>query len=303
MMNKYVVGAIKIIIYSFIAIAGTYIFFLLFNSQPLPFSLQIEKEPNIILQTLELDDSIDALDLEWYAGGVEITKSNDNKIHIVEKSSTQLDESKWVKPFVSNKTLILHSRNKTNVVFFNIQSPQSYLELQLPEQAYTKFKLLLTSGRTTITDFDVNQFDLTMTSGNLHLNDLQSDDMNITMTSGEAFFIQVHTNDLNLDMTSGNSNFTGTVKNELDVEMTSGNLDMDLSTDSPNEMNVEMTSGNATVILSETEGFEVRVDKSSGNFRTDSLIKEVNDELYQYLDSNQTYSVDMTSGSFEIKLR
>ena len=96
---------------------------------------------------------------------------------------------------------------------------------------------------------------------------------------------------------------TGTVKNELDVEMTSGNLDMDLSTDSPNEINVEMTSGNATVILSETEGFEVRVDKSSGNFRTDSLIKEVNDELYQYLDSNQTYTVDMTSGSFEIKLR
>lgn len=303
MTSKYLLGAIKIVIYSIIAVVSTYIFLTLFNSKALPFSLPQRKEPTIILQDIVLDETIRSLDLEWYSGGVEITKSTDNKIHIVEKSSVKLEESKWVKPVVSNETLILHSQNKYNFYFFFFETPVSYLELQLPDQAYERFKTTFTSGKTSISDFDIKNFDLVMTSGNLHLSQINSIDMNINMTSGDAFFIQVHTKDLKIGMTSGNTSFTGSVTDRLDVEMTSGNLDLDTSSDSPNVMNVEMTSGNATVTLSKDEGFQIAIDKTSGNFNPDSKMNRVNDSLYQYLDNVVNYSVEMTSGQFSVNIR
>jgi hypothetical protein len=303
MTSKYLLGAIKIVIFSIIALASTYVFLTLFNGQTLPFTFPERKEPTIVLQNIVLDDTIDSVDLEWYAGGVEITKSSDNKIHIVEKSSAQLDESKWVRPVVNGDTLVLHSRNKYNFVIFFLVNPDSYLELQLPDQAYENFKTLVTSGNYSISDFDVNRFNLTMTSGNLHVNNMNSEDMNITMTSGDSYFIQVNTNTFDINMTSGNTSFTGSISNELDIEMTGGNLDLDTSNDSPNQLNIDMTSGNANLTLSEDEGFQVAIDKTSGNFNPDSRLTRLNDSLYQYLDYKLNYSVDMTSGSLSINLR
>jgi DUF4097 and DUF4098 domain-containing protein YvlB len=303
MTSKYLLGAIKIVIFSIIALASTYVFLTLFNGQTLPFTFPERKEPTIVLQTIVLDDTIDSVDLEWYSGGVEITKSSDNKIHIVEKSSVQLEESKWVKPVVNGDTLVLHSRNKYNFVIFFLVNPDSYLELQLPDQAYENFKTLVTSGNYSISDFDVNRFNLTMTSGNLHVNNMNSEDMNITMTSGDSYFIQVNTNTFDINMTSGNTSFTGSISNELDIEMTSGNLDLDTSNDSPNQLNIDMTSGNVNLTLSEDEGFQVAIDKTSGNFNPDSRLTRLNDSLYQYLDYKLNYSVDMTSGSLSINIR
>ena len=120
MSRRYLLGAIKITIYSIIALVAAYIFLMFFNGKQLPFNLPEKSEPTIVLQNIVLDDLITSLDLEWYAGGVEITKSTDNKIHIVEKSSVKIDEDKWVKPIVNGETLILHSRNKYNFVLFSI---------------------------------------------------------------------------------------------------------------------------------------------------------------------------------------
>lgn len=303
MTSKYLIGAIKITIYFIIAFVSTYIFVTLFHNQPLPFAIPNKNEPMLVLQNIVLEDTITSLDIEWYVGGVEITKSTDNRIHIVEKSSSNLDENKLVKPRVSNNTLYLHSRNKNNVNFLFYQSPMTYLELQLPDQDYSHFKLYMTSGKTNITDFFVSKLDLDMTSGNLHLNNLKSEDMNITMTSGNASFNQVHTNNLELGMTSGNASFTGTITNDLDVEMTSGDLDLDTSSDSPNSLKLEMTSGSATLTLSENEGFKISLDKSSGHFRPDSKMTQINDELYEYMQSTVNYTVEMTSGSLSINLK
>lgn len=303
MTSRYLLGTIKIVIFTLIAVIATFVYLTLFNGQSLPFSLPENKEPKIILQNIVLDDAIKSVDLEWYSGGVKITKSTDGKIHIVEKSAVQLDEDKWVKPAVNNETLVLHSRNKYNFVLFFFQSPTSYLELQLPDQEYVEFKTLLTSGNYDVTNFDINRFNLTMTSGNLHLNNIKSKDMKVTMTSGDSFFIQVNTDDLDLNMTSGNTSFTGSVVDNCNIEMTSGNLDLDTSSNSPNTLDVDITSGNANLTLSQLEGFQIAIDKTSGNFNADSKLNRINDSLYQYLDYQLSYSVEMTSGSVGINIR
>lgn len=275
----------------------------MFNGQPLPFSLPINQEPTIELQNIVLNESISSIDLEWHSGGVKITKSSDDRIRIIEKSSVQLDESKWVKPVVDGDRLVLHSRNKNNFVFFFFQSSESYLELQLPEQVYTSFKARLTSGTHSISNFDFNQFDLTMTSGSLQVNKVNSEDIQILMTSGNAYFNQVETNNLDINMTSGNTNFTGSVSNALNIEITSGNIDLDTSDDSPNQLSLDMTSGVVTLTLSEDEGFQVSIDKTSGSFSPDSRLNRLNDSLYQHLDYKLNYSVEMTSGSLSIRLK
>lgn len=303
MTSKYLLGIIKILIFSIIAVAATYIFLTLFNGNQFPFSLPERKDPNIVLQNIVLDETITSVDLEWYAGGVEITKSADNKIHLVEKSSVQLDENRWVKPVVNGDTLVLHSRNKYNFVFFFFQSPESYLELQLPDQVYESMRVYVTSGIYSISDFEISNFNLNMTSGNLHVNNFKSDEIKVTMTSGDAFFINADTNRFDINMTSGNTSFNGSISDDCNIEMTSGNLDLDTSIDSPRQLSVDMTSGNANITLSDEEGFQISLDKTSGNFNPDSKLTRLNDSLYQYLDFKLSYSVEMTSGSLGINVR
>jgi len=65
MTSKYLLGAIKIAIFTIIAVVATFVYLTLFNGQSFPFSLPENKEPNIILQNLVLDDAIKSVDLEW----------------------------------------------------------------------------------------------------------------------------------------------------------------------------------------------------------------------------------------------
>lgn len=293
---------LKIVFFSFVAVFFTYIFIALFNEGTLPFSLSIDREPTIVLQDIELDQDITSIDLQWYSGGVTISKSDDGKIHVLERSSKQLAERKWVKPEVKDKTLIVHSKNTSNFFWFFSQYNTSYLELQLPEQSYDWFQLELTSGDYFLTDFSIRELEISMTSGDMDILNVNSDVIELSMTSGDTFLNNVNTQEFMLYMTSGRTNFTGEVTDVCEIEMTSGSLELDTSASALNELDIEMTSGKATLILSELVGFQIVLDKTSGNFKPDSQLRQVNANLYQYLDYQRNYAVEMTSGSLSIKL-
>lgn len=303
MESKKLLAIIKILVSSVILIIAAYGFFTLLSGGSIPFNLSSDKEPNIVLQDIVLDDAISAIDLKWYSGGVKIIKSKDDRIHITEKATKHIDQDKLVKPTIENETLVLHSRNRFNFFCFFNNSSRTYLELQVPDQSYKSLKAVYTSGQYKVSDFNINKVDINMTSGDLSLSNILSDSTNITMTSGEAQFVNVKTMNLDLEMTSGSFDYQGSVEKFTNIEMTSGNLTFDLSASPTEDFDLEMTSGRANITFSEARGFQIAVDRTSGNFNVDPRLSQITDNLYEYLDSKLTYQFEMTSGDVFINLK
>lgn len=285
-----------------IAVIATLVFFALFNGQPLPFNITEDKEPTVLLQDVTIEDNINNIDLEWYSGGVVVSKSYDDKIHFKEKSTEKLNSNKWASTEVIGDTLYLKSNNKYNFVLFFYHTPATYLELRLPEKQYESFKLLMTSGNTTISEFDISDVDITLTSGNLFLFNIQSTRMTIDMTSGNSNFQNTLMQTFDLTMTSGNTDFDGIISEECRVDMTSGNLNL-ITSLTPRVMNLSMTSGDADITLNKTDGFVLKLDKTSGNVDLDPEIVKVSETEYTYFHKDYNINVEMTSGSFDLKLR
>jgi len=303
MTSKYLLGTIKIVIFSMIAVIATLVFFALFNGQALPFNIVESKEPNVLLQDVTIEEKINNVNLEWYSGGVVISKSYDDKIHFKERSTEKLNSNKWASTEVDGDTLYLKSNNKYNFVLFFFQSPATYLELRLPEKQYESFRMLMTSGNTTISDFDISDVDITITSGNLFLFNIQSERMTINMTSGNSNFQNTSMQTFDLTMTSGNTDFEGIISEECRIDMTSGNLNLASTSFTPRVMNVNMTSGDADITLSQNYGFTLKLDKTSGNIDLDSEIVKVSETEYTYFNKEYNINIDMTSGSFDLNQR
>lgn len=303
MTSRYLLGTIKIVIFTLIAVIATFVYLSLFNGQKLPFIFSEQKEPNILLQDVTLEENIDNVNLEWYSGGVVISKSYDDKIHFKEKSTEKLNANKWASTRIVDDTLYLKSNNKYNFVLFFFQSPATYLELRLPDKRYESLKLLMTSGNTTISEFNISDIDITITSGNLFLFTIASDQIKINMTSGNSNFQNTQTQNLDLTMTSGNTDFEGIIVNECRINMTSGNLNLSSIDFSPKDLILDMTSGDADITLSKQVGFVLNLDKTSGNVDLDNEIIEISESKYTYSDEANNINVDMTSGSFDLKLR
>lgn len=303
MTSRYLLGTIKIVIFSMIAVIATFVFFTLFNGQAIPFKIAETKEPTILLQDVTIEENIDNVNLEWYSGGVVITRSYDNKIHFKERSTEKLNSNKWASTEVIGDTLNLKSNNKYNFILFFFHSPATYLELRLPEKQYESFRMLMTSGNTTISEFDIIDVDVTITSGNLFLFNIQSERMTVNMTSGNANFQNTFTQNFDLTMTSGNTDFEGIISVECRIDMTSGNLNLTSTSHTPRVMNVNMTSGDADITLSKNYGFVLNLDKTSGNIDLDNEIVKVSESEYTYYHKENNINVDMTSGSFDLNLR
>ncbi len=302
MTSRYLLGTIKIVIFSLIAVIATLVFFALFNGQSLPFNFAENKEPNVLLQDVTIEENINNVNLEWYSGGVVISKSYDDKIHFKERSTEKLNSNKWASAEVVGNTLNLKSNNKYNFVLFFFQSPATYLELRLPDKQYESFRMLMTSGNTTISDFEISDVDITITSGNLYMFNIQSQRMTINMTSGNSNFQNTLMQSFDLTMTSGNTDFEGIISEECRIDMTSGNLNLTSTTFTPRIMNVNMTSGDADITLSKDYGFVLKLDKTSGNVDLDNEIEKVSESEYTYYNKEYNINVDMTSGSFDLNL-
>jgi len=65
-----------------------------------------------------------------------------------------------------------------------------------------------------------------------------------------------------------------------------------------------MTSGDMALTIPENEGFQLKLDKTSGRFQSDFdfLVNPDQEDIYIYKStSTRQYSVDMTSGHFELR--
>lgn len=296
-----ILNVLKILLWALILVAAIYLFMMFRDGGSLIQSMNDPKNLEVV-QDLSFEAEVEMLQIDWISGGITITPSTDNLIHVLEKAEKGLRSSKYASIDASNGKLTIRSRNKSNVWFFFYRAPLTYLELQVPQRDYEEIVLNLTSGSHQLSDLNTKDMTIGLTSGTLNLSNANIASLNLTMTSGNTHLSDVSGQDLRVEMTSGKLRTTGSFSNLIQIEMTSGDLNLDTHLDAPNQLTLEMTSGNAELILSQTEGFKFDVNKTSGNFTPSFNFTGDSDDPI-YLEGNARYMVDMTSGNVSVKVK
>ncbi|TFG82713.1 MAG: hypothetical protein E4G74_02300 [Erysipelotrichales bacterium] len=300
MTSHNIANVLKIFFWGIVVVIATMVM-LSFSRGENPFdTIDTDQGTLSVLHEQTINEDISSISLGWYIGGVTVTASNDDKIHLVERAYANVAESKWANVSVNGGTLKITSRNKSVFNFFFWHTPSTYLELRLPAKEYTSFALNLTSGENEVRDLSTLLFDVNSTSGTLTIKNLSTEKLELNMTSGQTTFTDAKTQEFDGVITSGNLRYDGVVDQRLDLTMTSGVFNTELRESAPQSIDFHMTSGVAHITLATPADFMLTLSKTSGLF-TANFNHTQNGNKYTYKNGRDDYRFGMTSGALTIK--
>lgn len=213
-------------------------------------------------QTVAGDEKISQVNIEVHDNNIKFYKSVD-ETYKVEYYTSEEDQ---INTNISNGKLeILGQKNRWfNLFNWRIKSAKvSQINIYLPNSYNGEITLDLTSGNTSIEDFQINTLNVYITSGSLNLKNVEVDtNINFEITSGKIYLTNVTCSNLNGEATSGSITIKdSSVNNNTELEITSGNIKV---TDSNfNKFEANATSGNIT--LSYVSGNQFITDITSGD--------------------------------------
>jgi len=305
MTSRNVLNTLKILFWGVVAVIAALTMLALYRGQN-PFDSIDFTHTNqgtlSVLHEQTITENITSVNLGWNVGGINVVVSNDDKIHLIERSYEKVAQSKWAIVSVNGDTLKITSGNKNAFWFFFWHTPETFLEVQLPKKTYDEFRLSVTSGNNKVTDLSVKAMDINSTSGNLSIKNLAAETLDLNMTSGQTTFQNAAMHDFDGVMTSGNMTYDGVVDRSLRLTMTSGQFSTQLGETAPKNIDFQMTSGQASFSLNAEADFTLTLSKTSGSFAA-NFEHTQNGSKYTYKNGRDAYRMGMTSGSLSFNIQ
>ena len=98
-------------------------------------------------ETIYETEDIENLNIDWRSGSVNVYKSDDDTIKIIQRAYRELDNDQKVKVSTNNSTLsIKEGKRHISIGIATFLSDHTELDLYLPEKEYKNVKIGLTSG-------------------------------------------------------------------------------------------------------------------------------------------------------------
>jgi len=217
---------------------------------------------------------------------------------------------------ISGNTLIIKEKGNFAVIGWNWgwnlgfsrNGGQTTLDIELPQEAFGKIDINLTSGRINAELPETDNLYVNITSGNVTLNynhDNIASHLKSHATSGTITINGFAPETFDIYSTSGRQNITG-LAGSGSVRLTSGSANIDFA-EWNGSLNVKITSGNATITVPAGSGADFRFSRTSGSLRYnmdgDSGRMNSSGSASAGGSNRQRVDVDLTSGSAEIKTR
>jgi len=135
-------------------------------SKFIPWGINLNRNLTVVYdETISNTDNIENLDIKWTSGDVNIYKSNDDSIKIVQRAYRDLHDAQKIIVNNTNGTLyIKEGKRYVSFGFFIFMTNHTELDLYLPEKEYNDIKIGSTSGDIEIVDLNSKAFDINLTS-------------------------------------------------------------------------------------------------------------------------------------------
>ncbi len=290
-----------------------------------------ENKPLHPVKEQSIEDAITSVRVNWISGDIQILKSEDNHIRIVQSATNDIPEKNRFTASVENGTLTVTDNRKIDLGF--LFSTSANLELYCPDKYFDSISLSCTSGTIDGGDLQAKSLDAESTSADIDVGGT-FETVNLKSVSGTMKGKNLQAKSLNARSTSGDidvngaietisfSNTSGRIQGEalqtksLDAGSISGDIDVSgafetinlksVSGDpkiscsqTPKTITAATTSGNVVLNLPQNDGFALSFHSTSGKLKSDFALQQ-NGEDHIYKNDGNKITVNTTSGDLAV---
>ena len=266
-MKKF--ALVSLIVAVVLVLVGTISMFAVLSSQNFDLSflnVNLNGDTNLEFVTTkyEVDEKFDSVNIDETSADISIILTKEKNAYV----ETFCSENVTYDVAVKGKTLNIQRKEKNSVSLFSVGTPDSYLNVYLPEKDYKDLVVNATSSDILInTDLTFENADVECTSGIIELSSIAKNDVKLHTTSGEIYLSDVECKTIGVSSTSGTI--------EIENVKTSGGIDVHTTS---GEINIE------NIFTCKT----LNANSTSGEVNTYNVV------------STDYFSVDTTSGEIEL---
>lgn len=204
--------------------------------------------------------TVDALDIEWAAGEVNIVFSK-SEFRIEEEPKDLPDEEKFQWK-LDGTTLKIRSSNQFKLI--NL-SGEKKLTVTIPEGANLKvLKAEVASADINVASVSANEVELDTASGKINCEAIYANTVKLDSSSGDIYLGKVSADKFEVDSASGNVRVDEADVSETEIGTASGEVEAGFSK-VPRNMEIDTASGKVSVALPEDGDYTVDVETASGD--------------------------------------
>jgi DUF4097 and DUF4098 domain-containing protein YvlB len=257
-------------------------------------------------------DDIKAVEVYWRSGEVEITESDDAKLHVKE-SGGELPEDTAMHYFLDDGVLrIRFCKSGAKIV---VDAADKHLRLEVPKgidlsvhttaalvkaDSLNQNNILIAalSGSTELGTVTADTIDLSSSSGSICADSLSAQSLKCSAASGSVNIGVVSVETLGCSTSSGNVTMDSVVSETANITTSSGSVDLTLAKVPSAE--IHTSSGTVSLLLA-GGGAEVLHTTNSGKLLTDRAYDRKGDLLYVFDEGASSITVETSSGNLKIQ--
>ena len=273
-----------------------------------------------------IQQDISVIHLNWVSGDVQVKKSSNNQIRIVQKGSQDYPQEQLFSTKIDGDTLYIEDTRGYGINMFGFQKQENTdLVLYLPEKEYQQLNGNFVSANVTVDTCNTDHLYLKTISGTIFVEKGKCDSIELNTTSGDISVNHIKT-DESLKMVSVSGAVIATeskVENDTYAYSASGNINInDLHTKNMkcetisssiqteglfdnvectaneplNQLTVTTVSGDFHGMIPKENGFTATYHTVSGTFESEFETIQDN-HMFIYGDKNSMFEFNTSSGS------
>jgi len=251
----------------------------------------------VVMKEQVITEEITDISVEWISNYVNILKSENNEIKIVQKAAEKFPEDELFSYRVSGGKLLIKDGRKNKVKMgANSSNNGTGLEIYLPEKKFNSIDVNTTSAHLDTGTLTTDILSVNTTSGDIDFSGIFSE-VEASSVSGNVRSSNAQAQKININTTSGDARITGSFK-KVNVNTVSGEVEIQ-SSEMLQSFKSNSVSGDVTLFIPENNGFTIDFDKVSGKLKSDFAFT-VQGDTHIYKNGEVRFSASTVSGNVDI---
>lgn len=254
-----------------------------------------------LCKTLDVDQPINDIDLDWLSGGIRVLPSTDEMIHVMQYANKHYSERKLMQTGINGDRLcITDGRKRRGFIGLNIG--RTLLELHIPRRVLTSLQVKSTGGQMEIHEILASRCQCKIISGSIAISG-KMEELEVYAAASQIVGRHLKADTLMLHSNSSKVKISGEFRH-VESKSTGRGLYMDCLR-IPDYLGSISTGMKAVVSIPDHEGFEVHLQERAGTLKSDFELTPLHGKLgcFSYKNGKKQFHIEIRGGSFHLKAK
>lgn len=252
-----------------------------------------------ICKSIDIDQSIHDIQLNWLSGDIRVLPSVDELIHVIQYADAWFSKRKLMQVNIRGDTLsIVDGRKGGGLIGLNVG--RTVLKIQLPTRVFNSILLNSTGGKLRLNRLLATRCQCKITSGHVDLSG-RMEELELCAVASVVKVQHLIADKLNLQSSSAKIDISGEFRH-LQYTTTGRGLNMDCLK-MPESLHSVSTGSKVVVSIPDNEGFRILLKRRSGALKSEFDLTSLHGDSNCLIHKSGKceFQVDIRGGAFHLK--